>query len=93
MVMAATALEYYPNYVRPKYMKKPLLGSLQQNVIDPRSLIGEALHRHVETVNHEMCEAGEEDTFFVADLGQVYRQYIRWKKNLPRIKPFYGTPH
>jgi hypothetical protein len=26
----------------------------------------------------------------VADLGEVYRQHLRWKRNLPRIKPFYG---
>jgi hypothetical protein len=26
----------------------------------------------------------------VADLGEVYRQHLRWKRNLPRVKPFYG---
>jgi ornithine decarboxylase len=26
----------------------------------------------------------------VADLGDVYRQHLRWKLNLPRVKPFYG---
>jgi ornithine decarboxylase len=29
----------------------------------------------------------------VADLGEVYRQHLRWKLNLPRVKPFYGTTH
>jgi ornithine decarboxylase len=33
---------------------------------------------------------GEEDAFFVADLGEVYRQHLRWKKNLGRVKPHYG---
>jgi ornithine decarboxylase len=26
----------------------------------------------------------------VADLGEVYRQHLRWKLNLPRVRPFYG---
>ena len=32
----------------------------------------------------------ETASFFVADLGEVYRQYVRWTKNLIRVKPFYG---
>ncbi len=55
-----------------------------------RRLIGDALRQRVESINHEFCEPGEEDTFFVADLGEVYRQHMRWKLNLPRVKPFYG---
>ena len=33
-------------------------------------------------------EAG--NAFFVADLGEVYRQHLRWKARLPRVEPFYG---
>jgi ornithine decarboxylase len=55
-----------------------------------KELIGNALRERVESIDHEFCEAGEEDTFFVADLGEVYRQHLRWKLNLPRVKPFYG---
>lgn len=55
-----------------------------------KQLIGDALARRVEAVDHELCEPGDEDTFFVADLGDVYRQHMRWKKNLPRVRPFYG---
>lgn len=54
-------------------------------------LIGDALRQRVESIDHESCEPGDEDTFFVGDLGEVYRQHMRWKKNLPRVKPFYGT--
>lgn len=32
-----------------------------------------------------------EYSFFIADLGEVYRQLIRWKANLPRIEPFYAV--
>ena len=53
-------------------------------------LIGNALCERVDTIDHETCDAGDEDTFFVADLGEVYRQHLRWKLNLPRVKPFYG---
>lgn len=53
-------------------------------------LIGNALRERVESVDHEFCAPGEEDTFFVADLGEVFRQHLRWKLNLPRVKPFYG---
>jgi ornithine decarboxylase len=56
----------------------------------PKQLIGNALMERVQNIDHDTCEAGEEDTFFVADLGEVYRQHMRWKKNLPRVKPFYG---
>lgn len=57
----------------------------------PKQLIGEALRQRVENIDHEDCEPGEEDTFFVADLGEVYRQHLRWKRNLPRVKPFYAV--
>ena len=55
-----------------------------------KQIIGAALKEKVENIDHESCEAGDEDTFFVADLGEVYRQHMRWKLNLPRVKPFYG---
>ena len=36
-------------------------------------------------------EPNAEQAFFVADLGQVYRQHQRWKSCLPEIHPFYGS--
>jgi ornithine decarboxylase len=56
----------------------------------PKRLIGDALKERVENIDHDVCEPGDEDTFFVADLGEIYRQHMRWKLNLPRVKPFYG---
>jgi len=32
-----------------------------------------------------------EKAFFVADLGQVYRQHQRWRSCLPEIQPFYAV--
>jgi len=57
----------------------------------PKGLIRNALKKRVESIDHEVCEPGDEDSFFVADLGEVYRQHMRWKLSLPRVKPFYGT--
>ncbi|KAL2159620.1 hypothetical protein VTH06DRAFT_2189 [Thermothelomyces fergusii] len=56
-----------------------------------KQLIGQALCERVERISHEVCEPGEEDSFYVVDLGEVYRQHLRWKLNLPRIKPFYAV--
>lgn len=55
-----------------------------------QSMIGHALQTYIENINPDECEAGGEDAFFVADLGEIYRQHMRWKVNLPRVEPFYG---
>lgn len=34
--------------------------------------------------------ATQEDAFFVCDVGEVVRQFRRWKSNLPRIEPFFA---
>ena len=57
---------------------------------EPKQLIGAALKSRVEAIDPDTCSVGEEDAFFVADLGEVYRQHLRWKKNLGRVKPHYG---
>jgi ornithine decarboxylase len=69
--------------------KTPYL-ELNNGFRTPKQLIGEALKKRVESIDPETCDSGEEDTFFVADLGEVYRQHMRWKLNLPRVRPFYG---
>ncbi|KAF2749938.1 ornithine decarboxylase [Sporormia fimetaria CBS 119925] len=56
-----------------------------------KQLIGEALKARVEAIDHDVCGVGDEDAFFVADLGEVYRQHLRWKKNLARVKPHYAV--
>lgn len=67
------------------------LGSVENHgAWKSKQLIGEALKSRVEAIDHDMCSVGDEDAFFVADLGEVYRQHLRWKKNLARVKPHYG---
>lgn len=56
-----------------------------------RDLVGDAFQQRVNSVDGDTCEVGDEDAFFVADLGEVYRQHMRWKTNLPRVKPHYGV--
>jgi ornithine decarboxylase len=55
-----------------------------------KQLICDALKNRVEAIDHDVCEVGDEDAFFVADLGEVYRQHLRWKTHLGRVKPHYG---
>lgn len=54
-------------------------------------MIGAALQKHVQAVDTDDCEAGDEDAFFVADLGDVYRQHLRWKKHLGRVIPHFAV--
>ena len=54
-------------------------------------LTKEKLRGRIEAVDTDTCDAGEEDAFFVADMGEVYRQHLRWKMNLKRVKPHYGV--
>lgn len=52
--------------------------------------VGELMKRKLETHSALKWESDQENAFFVADLGEVYRQHLRWKSLLPRIEPFFG---
>lgn len=62
-------------------------GSFAEN---GRSLIRNTMNERITNIDHQICQPGDEDAFFVADIGEVYRQHMRWKKNLKRVKPHYG---
>ena len=55
-----------------------------------KALIQKVLKEQIARIDVNTCEPGEEDAFYVADLGEVYRQHLRWKINLSLVKPFYG---
>lgn len=57
----------------------------------PHTLIEQALKQRIDDIDDDTCEVGGEDAFFVADLGEIYRQHLRWKLNLNRVNPHYGT--
>lgn len=90
-----TPVDYINNRVFPTNSVKEKHGDHEDTSahghVSPKDLIGAALRERVENIDQDYCEPGEEDTFFVADLGEVYRQHLRWKKNLPRVKPFYAV--
>jgi ornithine decarboxylase len=52
--------------------------------------VGQALRDKINKIDCDVEHLEDQDTFFVADLGEVYRQFMRWKASLNRIKPHYG---
>ncbi|KAL1895784.1 Ornithine decarboxylase [Ceratocystis pirilliformis] len=101
MVMAA-AVDHYPSQIdHHVFIKHTGFGDVSisspYNYVTPdhrvtaKQLINAALTERISRINPESCEPGDEDAFFVADLGEVYRQHMRWKRNLPRVKPFYAV--
>ncbi|PFH61012.1 hypothetical protein XA68_18430 [Ophiocordyceps unilateralis] len=88
MVMTTAVVESVVNHV---HMKTPLVAVPRQEDHASKQLIGEALHRRVASIDPDECSPGDEDTFYVADLGDVYRQHLRWKKHLARVKPFFAV--
>ena len=55
-----------------------------------KSLVHKVMKEQIAQIDVDTCEPGEEDAFYVADMGEIYRQHLRWKMNLARVKPFYG---
>ncbi|AAS52771.2 AER087Cp [Eremothecium gossypii ATCC 10895] len=51
----------------------------------------QAMKEHVERVNKDTCDAGEENSFFVCDLGEVERLLRYWRRELPRVQPYYAV--
>lgn len=94
--MAPSAIAIQHEYSAPLHLRKSSFADSTPFATEshgsdlPKRLIGNALKKRVESVDPDTCEAGDEDSFFVADLGEVYRQHLRWKLNLPRVKPHYG---
>lgn len=94
--MAPIAIDLSPDYApwsaKTNYFdNKPTEEHGQDGVKLAKEMIGAALQKHVQAVNTDDCEAGDEDAFFVADLGDVYRQHLRWKKHLGRIIPHFAV--
>jgi ornithine decarboxylase len=58
--------------------------------VPSKEAVVDVLKKQIAKIDVDSCQPGEEDAFFVADLGEVYRQHLRWKMNLGRVKPFYG---
>ncbi|MCJ1247454.1 Ornithine decarboxylase [Trapelia coarctata] len=63
----------------------------EDGVHNAEGLVKKALTDRIKKIDIDSCEAGEEDAFFVADMGEVFRQHLRWKMNLKRVKPHYAV--
>lgn len=70
--------------IQPK-VRAPVVVSKNERVIR------DALVNHIEHIDHEICEAGDEDSFFVADLGQIYRSARLWQETLPNVHAHYAV--
>jgi len=52
------------------------------------------LQKSVDTILRDIVtvrDIDRENPFYIADLGELERQYFRWKRLLPRIRPFYAV--
>ncbi|CAO3676816.1 unnamed protein product [Rhizopus stolonifer] len=58
--------------------------------IDNRSIEEMALEK-VQSIANQKWDADQENAFFIGDLGEVFRQHLRWKALLPRIEPFFAV--
>ncbi|NXT21883.1 AZIN2 inhibitor, partial [Syrrhaptes paradoxus] len=43
----------------------------------------------LENLLAELCQASDQQAFFVADLGDVVKKHLRFLKALPRVKPYF----
>lgn len=68
---------------------KPALRTLVYRKPTPARLIDHTIENHIAKLDKSSVVGGDE-SFFVADLGQVSRQHHRWTHNLPGVRPFYG---
>lgn len=62
-----------------------------QSRLTAKDLVLGVLKKRAAEVDVDQCGAGEEDAFYVADMGEIYRQHLRWKMQLGRVKPFYAV--
>ena len=95
--MAPSAIENYAETYEPTILKSSIFEENTKNygyhhdaTKNGDAVVHAALNNHISSIDVGACEAGEEEAFFVADMGEVYRQHLRWKMNLQRVKPHYG---
>lgn len=94
MVMAPSATTTTTHEYATINLDRDLLikhGQSSDGVKRGKTLTQDTLRRRIQDIDTDGCNPGEEDAFFVADMGEVYRQHLRWKMNLKRVKPHYGS--
>ncbi|KAI9258073.1 pyridoxal-dependent decarboxylase [Phascolomyces articulosus] len=73
----------------PLSLKQQQQLSLDLPVIH-NSPVQQVIEQKIESISTLKWESDQENAFFVADIGEVYRQHLRWKSLLPRIEPFFA---
>ncbi|KAG2225069.1 hypothetical protein INT45_003269 [Circinella minor] len=63
---------------------------LQDKPVYTRS-VKQVIKDKLDAMSTQKWELDQENAFFVGDLGEVYRQHLRWKALLPRIEPFFAV--
>ncbi|KAI9495027.1 ornithine decarboxylase [Zychaea mexicana] len=63
---------------------------MQDKPVYTRS-VKEVIKDKLDAMSVQKWELDQENAFFVGDLGEVYRQHLRWKALLPRIEPFFAV--
>ncbi|GME52988.1 ornithine decarboxylase [Neofusicoccum parvum] len=53
-------------------------------------LVKKIMHDRIQNIDCATCAPGEDDAFFVADLGEVYRLHAEWRRRLGRVTPFFA---
>ncbi|KAL3474658.1 pyridoxal-dependent decarboxylase [Aspergillus californicus] len=64
---------------------------LLQSRLAAKDVVLDVLNKRAAEVDTNRCSPGGEDAFYVADMGEVYRQHLRWKMNLGRVRPFFAV--
>ncbi|TQB72055.1 Ornithine decarboxylase [Monascus purpureus] len=64
---------------------------ISQSRLAAKDLVLDVLKKRASEIDVDNCAPGAEDPFYVADMGEIYRQHLRWKMNLGRVKPFYAV--
>jgi ornithine decarboxylase len=71
-------------------MVNPSALGFQDGPCRGRETVRQELQRHLQQ-SKKFLNTDVRDSFYIADLGKVYRQFLRWKKNLPQVEPFYAV--
>ncbi|GAA5923590.1 ornithine decarboxylase SPE1 [Sporobolomyces koalae] len=79
---------------RPTPANRPLASTVQAELLPP-VFSGSIMHNFktaLAEIDLDHCDAHGENAFFVADLAEVYRQHMRWMRELgERVTPFFAV--
>lgn len=69
----------------------PVIDETDLSALAAANLVKSTLVTEINKIDHDVCDAGDEDSFFVADLGEVYRSYQMWMDRIPQVHPHYAV--